>query len=286
MQRQLRFTKMQGAGNDFVMVNAYESPLDLTEQDIRYICDRRFGVGCDQMLVVEKSDLPDVDFKYRIFNQDGGEVEMCGNGARCFAVFVRDEGLTDKKTIRCETMKGVIAPTVETATTVTVDMGAPRFSPEEVGFIPQGIAALTRADDKLYQIKAGGEDNWVSIVSMGNPHAVKLVGEASEAAVAEIGADFQKHPAFPHQVNVGFLQILDRTHVKLRVFERGVGETLACGTGACAAVVAGIRRGALDSCVEVEMAGGRLTIAWAGEDNSVYLTGPAVIVFKGEMTLP
>lgn len=286
MQRQLRFTKMQGAGNDFVMVNAYESPLDLTEQDIRYICDRRFGVGCDQMLVVEKSDLPDVDFKYRIFNQDGGEVEMCGNGARCFAVFVRDEGLTDKKTIRCETMKGVIAPTVETETTVTVDMGAPRFSPEEVGFIPQGIAALTRAEDKLYQIKAGGEDNWVSIVSMGNPHAVKLVGDAASTAVSEIGADFQKHPAFPHQVNVGFLQIVDRTHVKLRVFERGVGETLACGTGACAAVVAGIRRGALDSRVEVEMAGGRLTIAWEGEGNSVYLTGPAVIVFKGEMALP
>ncbi|MDO4936464.1 MAG: diaminopimelate epimerase [Sutterellaceae bacterium] len=286
MQRQLRFTKMQGAGNDFVMVNAYASPLDLTVEDIRYICDRRFGVGCEQMLVVEKSDLPDVDFKYRIFNQDGGEVEMCGNGARCFAVFVRDEGLTDKKTIRCETMKGVIAPTVETQTSVTVDMGAPRFNPEEVGFIPQGIAALTRAEDKLYQIKAGGEDNWVSIVSMGNPHAVKLVGDAAEAAVAEIGADFQKHPAFPHQVNVGFLQIVDRTHVKLRVFERGVGETLACGTGACAAVVAGIRRGALDSRVEVEMAGGRLTIAWAGEGESVYLTGPAVIVFKGEMTLP
>lgn len=286
MQRQLRFTKMQGAGNDFVMINAFDAPLNLSVEDIRHICDRRFGVGCDQMLVVEKSDLPDVDFKYRIFNQDGGEVEMCGNGARCFAVFVRDEGLTDKKTIRCETMKGVIAPTVEDETSVTVDMGAPRFSPEEVGFVAQGVAALTRAEDKLYQIKAGGQDNWVSIVSMGNPHAVKLVGDVAEADVAEIGADFQHLSAFPHQVNVGFLQILDRTHAKLRVFERGVGETLACGTGACAAVVAGIRRGALDNRVEVEMAGGRLTIAWQGPGQSVYLTGPAEIVFKGEIALP
>lgn len=285
MQRQLRFTKMQGAGNDFVMVNAFDAPLDLTTEDIRRICDRRFGVGCDQMLVVQKSDLPGVDFKYRIFNQDGGEVEMCGNGARCFAVFVRDEGLTDKKTIRCETMKGVIEPTIETDSTVTVDMGSPRFRPEEVGFLPQGIAALSRGDDKLYQIKAGGEDNWVSIVSMGNPHAVKLVGDVCQADVDRIGADFQKHPAFPNQVNVGFLQIIDRTHVKLRVFERGVGETLACGTGACAAVVSGIRRGALDRRVEVDMAGGHLTISWAGVGQSVYLTGPAVIVFKGTITL-
>ena len=285
MHKQLRFTKMQGAGNDFVMINAFDHPLELTRDEIRHICDRRFGVGCDQMLVVEKSELPNVDFKYRIFNQDGGEVEMCGNGARCFAVFVRDEGLTDKTAIRCETMKGVIEPKVESATTVTVDMGAPRFTPEEVGFVAQGIASLTRASDRLYQIKAGGEDNWVSIVSMGNPHAVKLVGAVEEAQVAEIGADFQKHPAFPHQVNVGFLQIVDRDHVKLRVFERGVGETLACGTGACAAVVAGIRRGALDSRVTVEMAGGTLVIAWAGDDQHVYLTGPAEIVFKGVIDL-
>ncbi len=285
MTRQIRFTKMQGAGNDFVMINAYEAPLNLTTEDIRFICDRRFGVGCDQMLVVEKSTLPDVDFKYRIFNQNGGEVEMCGNGARCFAVFVRQEGLTEKKTIRCETLKGVIAPTVQEDGTVTVDMGSPKFTPQEVGFEPTGIASLSRAQDRLYQIKAGGEDNWVSIVSMGNPHAVKLVGDVDTAEIDEIGSAFQTHPAFPHQVNVGFLEIQSRDRVRLVVYERGVGRTLACGTGACAAVVAGIRRGALDNKVAVQMPGGMLTIEWAGEQNSVYLTGPAEIVFKGVLEL-
>lgn len=281
----LRFTKMQGAGNDFVMLNAYDKPLALTPEQIRFICDRRFGVGCDQMLVVEKSTTPAADFKYRIFNQDGGEVEMCGNGARCFAVFVREQGLTDKRTITCETVKGVIAPTVEDDGRVTVDMGAPHFAPEDVGFDAEGVSRLSRAADTLYQIRAGGEDNWVSIVSMGNPHAVRLVGDVDEAPVETVGEAFQHLERFKNRVNVGFLQIESRSRARLRVYERGVGETLACGSGACAAVVAGIRRGALDNAVEVEMRGGTLRITWDGADGHVFLTGPAVTVFTGEIDI-
>lgn len=281
----LRFTKMQGAGNDFVMLNAYDKPLTLTPEQIRFICDRRFGVGCDQMLVVEKSTTPAADFKYRIFNQDGGEVEMCGNGARCFAVFVREQGLTDKRTITCETVKGVIAPTVEDDGRVTVDMGAPHFAPEDVGFDAEGVSRLSRAADTLYQIRAGGEDNWVSIVSMGNPHAVRLVGDVDEAPVETVGEAFQHLERFKKRVNVGFLQIESRSKARLRVYERGVGETLACGSGACAAVVAGIRRGALDNAVEVEMRGGTLRITWDGADGHVFLTGPAVTVFTGEIDI-
>lgn len=281
----LRFTKMHGAGNDFVMLNAYDKPLTLTPEQIRFICDRRFGVGCDQMLVVEKSTTPAADFKYRIFNQDGGEVEMCGNGARCFAVFVREQGLTDKRTITCETVKGVIAPTVEDDGRVTVDMGAPHFAPEDVGFDAEGVSRLSRAADTLYQIRAGGEDNWVSIVSMGNPHAVRLVGDVDEALVETVGEAFQHLERFKNRVNVGFLQIESRSKARLRVYERGVGETLACGSGACAAVVAGIRRGALDNAVEVEMRGGTLRITWDGADGHVFLTGPAVTVFTGEIDI-
>lgn len=281
----LRFTKMQGAGNDFVMLNAYDKPLTLTPEQIRFICDRRFGVGCDQMLVVEKSTTPAADFKYRIFNQDGGEVEMCGNGARCFAVFVREQGLTDKRTITCETVKGVIAPTVEDDGRVTVDMGAPHFAPEDVGFDAEGVSRLSRAADTLYQIRAGGEDNWVSIISMGNPHAVRLVGDVDEAPVETVGEAFQHLERFKNRVNVGFLQIESRSKARLRVYERGVGETLACGSGACAAVVAGIRRGALDNAVEVEMRGGTLRITWDGADGHVFLTGPAVTVFTGEIDI-
>lgn len=281
----LRFTKMQGAGNDFVMLNAYDKPLTLTPEQIRFICDRRFGVGCDQMLVVEKSTTPAADFKYRIFNQDGGEVEMCGNGARCFAVFVREQGLTDKRTITCETVKGVIAPTVEDDGRVTVDMGAPHFAPEDVGLDAEGVSRLSRAADTLYQIRAGGEDNWVSIVSMGNPHAVRLVGDVDEAPVETVGEAFQHLERFKNRVNVGFLQIESRSKARLRVYERGVGETLACGSGACAAVVAGIRRGALDNAVEVEMRGGTLRITWDGVDGHVFLTGPAVTVFIGEIDI-
>lgn len=281
----LRFTKMQGAGNDFVMLNAYDKPLTLTPEQIRFICDRRFGVGCDQMLVVEKSTTPAADFKYRIFNQDGGEVEMCGNGARCFAVFVREQGLTDKRTITCETVKGVIAPMVEDDGRVTVDMGAPHFAPEDVGFDAEGVSRLSRAADTLYQIRAGGEDNWVSIVSMGNPHAVRLVGDVDEAPVETVGEAFQHLERFKNRVNVGFLQIESRNKARLRVYERGVGETLACGSGACAAVVAGIRRGALDNAVEVEMRGGTLRITWDGADGHVFLTGPAVTVFTGEIDI-
>ncbi len=285
----LFFTKMQGAGNDFVMVNAYDKPFDLTVEQIRRVCDRKFGVGCDQLLVVERSASEDADFKYRIFNCDGGEVEMCGNGARCFAVFVRAQGLTNKTRIRCETMRGIIEPEVMKDGRVRVNMGAPVFELDAIPFKATGVARLSRFKDYLYQIRAVGEDHWVSVVSMGNPHAVKLVGDVSSANVQDIGLAFQSHPAFPRQVNVGFLQILDRTHAKLRVYERGAGETLACGTGACAAVVAGIRRGALDSATEVEMAGDRLLIEWDGlecdEPRPVYLTGPAEIVFDGEIEI-
>lgn len=282
------FTKMQGAGNDFVMIDGVTEPFTLTTEQIKFLCHRQFGVGCDQLLVVEKTELPGVDFKYRIFNQDGGEVEMCGNGARCFAVFVKALGLTDKTRIRCETKKGVIEPEICEDGRVRVNMGAPMLAPADLPFIDTGIAHLSRFKDMLYQVKAAGEDNWVSVVSMGNPHAVKLVGSTEDAAVAEIGEAFQYLDCFPNRVNVGFLQIFDRTHARVRVYERGVGETLACGTGACAAVVAGIRRGALDAAVEVEMAGGLLRIEWNGleeEGAPVYLTGPAVIVFKGEIDL-
>ncbi len=281
----LRFTKMQGAGNDFVMLNAYDRPVALTTEQIRRICDRRFGVGCDQLLVVEKSAVAGADFKYRIFNQDGGEVEMCGNGARCFAVFVRDEGLTAKRTITCETLKGVIAPTVEDDGRVRVDMGAPRFDPADLAFDAAGVSRLTRAADTLYQVRAAGEDNWVSLVSMGNPHAVRLVGDVDAAPVEAVGEAFQHLERFRERVNVGFLQVLDRTHVRLRVYERGAGETLACGSGACAAVAAGIRRGALDRDVEVSMRGGELKVSWDGADGHVFLTGPAAVVFKGEIEI-
>lgn len=282
---ELRFTKMQGAGNDFVMINAWNAPFELTRDEIRRLCDRRFGVGCDQLLVVERPQTDKADFKYRIFNQDGGEVEMCGNGARCFAVFVRDEGLTDKRRILCETMRGIIAPEVCDDGRVTVDMGAPSFAPADCGFVTDGISHLTRAADTLWQIRAGGEDNWVSVLSMGNPHAVKIVGDAMGAEIEAVGADFQKHPAFVNRVNVGFLEPVDRTHARLRVYERGVGETLACGTGACAAAVAGMRRGVFDETVDIQMKGGLLTIAWQGEDKSVFLTGPAEIVFKGVVSV-
>lgn len=288
-QTELRFTKMHGAGNDFVMINAYERPFSLNRDQIRFLCDRRLGVGCDQLLVVEKSALPGVDFRYRIFNQDGGEVEMCGNGARCFAVFVRQEGLTDKRTIQCETMCGIIAPTVEDDGRVTVDMGAPEFAPERVGFVTQNLSHLTRAHDTIWQVRAAGGDHWLSVVSMGNPHAVKVVGDVDTADVEALGTALQSHPAFPQRVNVGFLQVIDPEHARLRVFERGVGETLACGTGACAAAVAGMRRGALHSTVHIAMRGGTLTIAWDGaqsqEPKSVKLTGPAQTVFTGSVRL-
>lgn len=277
----LPFVKMHGAGNDFIMVNAMKRSFDASPDLIRRLCDRRFGVGCDQLLVVEPAQSADADFKYRIFNCDGGEVEMCGNGARCFAVFVREEGLTDKTEIVCETKRGLIRPKVQPDGRVTVDMGAPDFDPAACHFDSARHAHLSRDKDTLWQVKTCEGDVWLSVVSMGNPHAVMVTGDVKTAPVTQVGGDLQARPDFAEKVNVGFLQVVDRTHAKLRVFERGAGETAACGTGACAAAVTGMRRGMLDSAVEIDMRGGRLQIAWAGEGESVFLTGPAEIVFRG-----
>lgn len=279
----LPFIKMQGAGNDFVMLDGVSRSLTLTAELVRHLSDRRFGIGCDQLLVVEKPTDPSCDFRYRIFNQNGGEVEMCGNGARCFVIFVRALGLTQKKIIRCETMKRVIAPELLEDGRVRVDMGAPGFDPDKIPFVPAGLSHLTREQDTLYEIRTGYEDNWLSVLSMGNPHCVRLVGDVDETDVAGIGAALQKNPHFPQSVNVGFLQVIDEHHARYRVFERGVGETLACGTGACAAAVAGMRRGALLEWAEIACRGGSLRIDWAGKENPVFLTGPARIVYRGEI---
>lgn len=286
----IRFNKMQGAGNDFVMLDGVRQPFTLSAEQLRQLADRRFGVGADQILVVEPSDREGIDFRYRIFNQDGGEVEQCGNGARCFVRFVHDLGLTNKPVIRVETVAGVIEPRLEADGRVTVNMGAPRFEPTQVPFDGAGLAPRVEYRDELWPLPVHGREVWVSVLSMGNPHAVQVVGDVDAAPVAKDGPVIENHPRFPRRVNAGFLQVIDRGHVRLRVWERGAGETLACGTGACAAVVAGIRRGLLDSRVEVEARGGRLTIAWDGvaadSPQPVWLTGPAVKVFEGEIEIP
>lgn len=277
----LPFVKMQGAGNDFMVVNAVETPFRLTADDIRRLADRRFGVGFDQLLVVEKPETAGADFKYRIFNADGGEVEMCGNGARCFAVFVREAGLTDKTSIVCDTKAGRIVLKAEADGRVTVNMGVPVLDPAASGFDAVRHEARREGKDTLRRVTTSVGDVWLSVVSMGNPHAVLVTDDTATAPVAAIGADLQVQPDFAHKVNVGFLQVKDRRHAKLRVYERGAGETLACGTGASAAAVAGMRRGLLDDRVEIAMKGGTLGIAWAGEGHPVFLTGPAVTVFAG-----
>jgi diaminopimelate epimerase len=274
----LKFTKMQGAGNDFVVLDGVNQALDLTSEQYRALADRHFGVGCDQILLVQPATRPDCDFRYRIFNADGGEVQQCGNGARCFARFVYDQGLTAKREIRVETASGIIAPKLEDDGRVTVDMGPPRFEPSEIPFL-----APTRA--LTYALEVAGRDLEISALSMGNPHAVWRVDEVENAPVAELGPLIEHHPRFPQRVNVGFMQIVSRERIRLRVFERGSGETLACGTGACAAVVAGITLGRLAERVVVETRGGELGIAWAGGDQAVFLTGPAVSVFHGEMEI-
>ena len=279
MSRKLAFTKMQGLGNDFVMIDAVRQPIQLTEDQVRYLADRHFGVGCDQLLVVEPAQTPGVDFRYRIFNADGGEVEQCGNGARCFARFVFDQGLTDKREIRVETKKGIIAPRLEADGNVTVDMGVPVLNPADVPFVSDSDAFVQPLD-------VAGRTVAITAVSMGNPHAVQVVADVDTAPVAEQGPLIEHHPRFPARVNAGFLQIVDEHNARLRVFERGAGETLACGTGACAAVVAGILRELLVSPVSVETRGGRLSIAWNGVGTPVLMTGPAVAVFTGEATLP
>jgi diaminopimelate epimerase len=281
----LKFTKMQGAGNDFVVLDGVSRTLDISPQRARRIADRHFGVGCDQILLVERSQRTDADFRYRIWNSDGGEVEQCGNGARCFVRFVHDKGLTKKTEIRVETLSGVIAPRLESDGQVSVDMGAPRFDPEEVPFDPSGLKPVgTR-----WPLDVNGRVVPVAVLSMGNPHAVQTVADVDSAPVASEGPLVERHPRFPKRANAGYMQVVDRASVRLRVWERGTGETLACGTGACAAVVTGIRDGLLDDTVRVETRGGRLTIRWAGGENdpncSVWMTGPAVTVFEGEIEI-
>ncbi|MBP9654640.1 MAG: diaminopimelate epimerase [Rhodocyclaceae bacterium] len=274
----IKFTKMHGLGNDFVVLDAVNQAIDLTPARARFLADRHFGVGCDQILVVEKSQRPDADFRYRIFNADGGEVEQCGNGARCFVRFVHDKGLTAKRAIRVETKGGLIEPRLEDDGLVTVDMGVPRFEPSHVPFVT-GSDALVQP----LQLDGAGVD--ITALSMGNPHAVQVVANVDTAPVAEQGPLIENHPRFPQRVNAGFMQVVDRHAIRLRVYERGAGETLACGSGACAAVVAGIARGLLDSPVRVAMRGGELTIAWGGPGQPVRMTGPAVTVFDSEIEI-
>lgn len=275
----LKFTKMQGLGNDFVVIDATAGPIELTPQQIRHIADRHFGVGCDQLLQVEPPRDTQTDFYYRIFNADGFEVEQCGNGARCFVRYVHDRGLTRKREIRVGTRAGVIVPRLEEDGQVTVDMGVPVFGPRDVPF-DAPARALT------YHLELAGRLVEVSVLSMGNPHAVQIVPDVNAAAVHVEGPQIESHPRFPQRVNAGFMQIVDRHRIRLRVYERGAGETLACGTGACAAVVAGVTRDVLDGDrVTVETRGGNLAISWAGEGRPVMMTGPAVTVFRGEIEI-
>lgn len=281
----IKFTKMHGAGNDFVVLDAINQSIRFTPAQWQQLADRRFGVGADQMLVIEKPQAAGVDFRYRIFNADGGEVEQCGNGARAFVKFVIDKGLTGKRAIKVETMSGVIEPRMEEDGRITVDMGAPILETERVPFDAAGLEGKPEGADMLWPLQVNGKTLWFSTVSMGNPHAVQVVGDVDTAPVPADGPTIEHHPRFPKRVNAGFMQITNRNRIKLRVFERGAGETLACGTGACAAVVAGIRRGLLDSPVAVETRGGELSIAWAGGQAPVLLTGPAVTVFEGEIDI-
>jgi len=280
----LKFTKMHGLGNDFVVFDATAQPLQFSEQQLRALADRHFGVGCDQILLVEKPRSADTDFYYRIFNADGGEVEQCGNGARCFVRFVHDKNLTHKTRIRVGTPGGVIEPQLEADGQVTVDIGAPVFDPVKSPFnAPE--QALTF--DMTCDLEVNKKLIKINSLSMGNPHAVQVVSSIDEAPVASDGPLIEAHVRFPRRVNAGFMQIVSRSHIKLRVYERGAGETLACGTGACAAVVAGVQRGLLNagSRVRVTTRGGDLVISWAGLGQPVMMTGPAVTVFEGKVAL-
>ncbi len=286
----IRFTKMHGAGNDFVVLDETRGLLKLSAAQYRFLADRHFGVGADQILSVRPSTGPGIDFEYVIHNADGGEVEQCGNGARCFFQYVREHGLTDRPALRVQTAAGVIAPSMGADGRVTVDMGPPVFDPVRVPFDAAGLTAQGDSEVGPWHLALGTEAGSpiveLAVLSMGNPHAVLRVDDADTAPVAEQGPLIEHHPRFPNRVNAGFLQVLDRRRVKLRVYERGAGETLACGTGACAAVVAGIRQGWLDSPVDVQTRGGVLTIAWDGPGRSVRMTGPAQTVFEGEIDIP
>ncbi|MGE0873350.1 MAG: diaminopimelate epimerase [Burkholderiales bacterium] len=274
----IEFWKMEGAGNDFVVLDCTRTPFALDAGQLRRLADRRFGVGCDQVLVVERPTRADADFRYRIFNADGGEVEQCGNGARCFVRFVHARGLSDRSEIVVETLAGLIVPRLEADGEVSVDMGVPVFEPERVPFVAEGQSLV-------HALEVAGRQVELAVLSMGNPHAVQVVADIEAAPVATEGPLIEAHARFPRRVNAGYMQVLDRHGIALRVYERGAGETLACGTGACAAVVSGILRGLLDSPVRVQARGGALTVAWPGGDNAVRMKGPARMVFEGTIGL-
>lgn len=271
------FTKMHGLGNDFVVFNFTERSFEMSAEQARRIADRHFGVGCDQILIVEKSTRADIDFKYRIFNSDGGEVAQCGNGARCFAAFVHEEGLSNEKILHVETLNGeIVLQRDQTDGSVTVSMGIPQFSPSAIPI---------SAEDELpkYKLNMGADSVEFYAMSIGNPHAVISVKDVNQAPVLSLGPMLERHPFFPERANIGFMQIIDRNNIALRVFERGVGETIACGSGACAATACGIRSGDLDQKVRVKLRGGYLDIEWQGPEKPVMMTGPATTVFKGEL---
>ena len=273
----IQFTKMHGLGNDFVVIDAISQEVELSSEQVRYIADRHFGVGCDQLLLVEKADDPAAEFRYRIFNADGGEVEQCGNGARCFAVFVRDRGLTSSSVIPVETAGGLIELRID-GDQVTVDMGIPDFEPESLPFLVEKRA-------ESYNLMVNGSEYAIGAVSMGNPHAVLTVDDVDTAPVERLGAAIESHEMFPQRVNVGFMQVVNRNEIRLRVYERGAAETLACGTGACAAVAVGQQKGELDEQVTVKLPGGELMIRWRGEGQALLMTGPATTVFHGSINI-
>jgi diaminopimelate epimerase len=273
----LKFTKMHGLGNDFVVIDAVNQRISLSPEQLRRLADRHLGIGCDQILLIEKAE-GDADFRYRIFNADGGEVEQCGNGARCFVRYVHDHGMTGKKEVRIETLSGVVIPKLEADGEVTVNMGVPKFDPAEIPFIAAQQAPT-------YPLRLNDRQVEISVVSMGNPHAVQVVSDLAGAPVLTEGPLIEKHSRFPRRVNAGYMQVIHPHHIRLRVYERGAGETLACGTGACAAAVAGIQRGLLESPVRVSFSTGDLFIRWDGENQPVWMTGPAVAVFDGQIEL-
>jgi diaminopimelate epimerase len=284
---QIEFTKMQGAGNDFVMLDAITNPelSALKPEQLKALADRHFGVGADQILMVEKPTRADADFKYRIFNNDGGEVEHCGNGSRCFVLFARERGLTTKQKLRVQTVNNLIIPELQDDGRVTVNMGAPVFDEAKLPFNTSGLTPEITGSARLWKLDIGHNTVKLVAVSMGNPHAVQIVSDVENAPVLTMGPLIERHARFAKRVNAGFMQVIDAHHIKLRVFERGAGETLACGTGVCAAVAAGISQGVLQSPVDVHTHGGRLSVAWAGGDEPLMMTGPAVKVFDGTINI-
>jgi diaminopimelate epimerase len=281
----LKFTKMHGAGNDFIVIDGINQSIHFTSEQWRFLADRRFGIGADQILLVEAATDSSIDFRYRIFNADGSEVEQCGNGSRAFVRFVVEKGLTEKRSIRVQTMSGVIEPRLNDDGSITVDMGAPRFDVEQIPFDDHELSPIMQGRSPCWNLDIAGKTVAFSLVSMGNPHAVQVLDSLDDATIALQGPLIEAHPRFPKRVNAGFMRVIHAQHIQLRVYERGAGETLACGTGSCAAVVAGIRLGLLQSPVQVTTRGGDLSISWEGEGHSVFLSGPAVTVFDGEIDL-